>query len=146
MATFSPNLEIFCIDETLAQKKEREREKRRRKIDLKMYCVNKCIFWFIQFVWWDRNIRFVRFVFEGHNPDDEIPRRISLQDYNWQNQFFVTPLAILRGSVTRLQLVAASLFPDYIGTKFGDNRYIVSIGVHKLLWPEGQTLLLSATF
>lgn len=69
--------------------------------------VNKSIFWFIQFVWWDRNIRFIYIVFEEHNTDDEIPRRISLQDYNWQNQFFVTLLAILRGSVTRLQLVAA---------------------------------------
>jgi len=31
------------------------------------------------------------------NPDDEIPRRISLQDYNWQNQFFVTLLTFCAG-------------------------------------------------
>lgn len=70
-----------------------------------MCCVNKYIL--VYSVSWNRNIRFIHFVFEGHNPNDEIPRRISLQDYNWQNQFFVTPLAILHGSVTRLQLVAA---------------------------------------
>lgn len=76
----------------------------------------------------------------AQSPDDEIPHRISLRDYNWQNQFFVTLLVVLSaasGPVTRLQLVAPLyIFSDYISTKLGGDRYVADIGLCKPLSPQ----------